>query len=100
MRNSLSIALPKGRLLQPSIDALEKAGLQVPGMDEIDRRLVYDTGNGKVRFILVRPADVPIYVEHGAADLGVTGKDVLLEGNWDVCELLDLGFGRCRLVVA
>ena len=100
MRNSLSIALPKGRLLQPSIDALEKAGLQVPGMDEIDRRLVYATGNGKVRFILVRPADVPIYVEHGAADLGVTGKDVLLEGDRDVCELLDLGFGRCRLVVA
>jgi ATP phosphoribosyltransferase len=61
MRNSLSIALPKGRLLQPSIDALEKAGLQVPGMDEIDRRLVYDTGNGKVRFILVRPADVFVY---------------------------------------
>jgi len=100
MRNSLSIALPKGRLLQPSLDALEKAGLEVPGMDEIDRRLVYTTGHGRVRFILVRPADVPIYVEHGAADLGITGKDVLLEGDWDVCELLDLEFGRCRLVVA
>ena len=98
--NCLSIALPKGRLLQPSLDALAEAGLQVPSMDEIDRRLIYTTGDGSMRFILARPADVPAYVEHGAADLGITGKDALLEGDWGVCELVDLGFGRCRLVVA
>ncbi len=80
--NCLSIALPKGRLLQPSLDALAEAGLQVPSMDEIDRRLIYTTGDGSMRFILARPADVPAYVEHGAADLGITGKDALLEGDW------------------
>jgi ATP phosphoribosyltransferase len=96
----LGIALPKGRLLRPSLDALGGIGLSCPDMDELDRRLVYETADGHVRFIIARPADVPAYVEHGAADLGITGKDALLEGDWNVCELLDLGFGKCRMAVA
>lgn len=96
----LSIALPKGRLLQPSLEALRGVGLSCPDVDEVDRRLVYETADGRVRFIIARPADVPAYVEHGAADLGITGKDVLIEGDWNVCELLDLGFGQCRMAVA
>ena len=96
----LSIALPKGRLLQPSLDALRGIGLNCPDTDELDRRLVHETADGRVRFVIARPADVPAYVEHGAADLGITGKDVLVEGDWNVCELLDLGFGKCRMAVA
>ncbi len=96
----LSIVLPKGRLLVPALDALTGAGLDCPDTDELDRRLVYATPDGSARLIIARPADVPAYVEYGAADLGITGKDVLLEGDWNVCELLDLGFGRCRMVVA
>lgn len=96
----LGIALPKGRLLRPSLDALAQVGLECPDVDELDRRLVYGTQGGRVRFIIARPADVPAYVEHGAADLGITGKDVLVEGDWSVCELLDLGFGKCRMAVA
>ncbi|MGI6131184.1 MAG: ATP phosphoribosyltransferase [Bacillota bacterium] len=96
----LGIALPKGRLLRPSLDALAQVGLDCPDVDELDRRLVYETADGRVRFIIARPADVPAYVEHGAADLGITGKDVLIEGDWNVCELLDLGFGKCRMAVA
>ncbi len=96
----LRIALPKGRLLQPALDALAHAGLDCPDLDELDRRLVHTTPDGSAKFIIARPADVPAYVEYGAADLGITGKDVLLEGDWNVCELLDLGFGKCRMVVA
>jgi len=96
----LSIALPKGRLLRPSLEALRGVGLSCPDVDELDRRLVYETADSHVRFIIARPADVPAYVEHGAADLGITGKDVLIEGDWNVCELLDLGFGQCRMAVA
>jgi len=99
----LSIALPKGRLMDEVAPALRAAGLNCPDSSELDRRLVYesrDAAGRRVRFIMVRPSDVAAYVEHGAADLGVTGKDVLLEGDWSVAELLDLGFGRCRLAVA
>ena len=96
----LSIALPKGRLLPPSLEALRGIGLSCPDVDELDRRLVYEAADRHVRFIIARPADVPAYVEHGAADLGITGKDVLIEGDWNVCELLDLGFGQCRMAVA
>jgi len=96
----LSIALPKGRLLRPSLEALGAIGLSCPDVDELDRRLVYETTDSHVRFIIARPADVPAYVEHGAADLGITGKDALIEGDWNVCELLDLGFGQCRMAVA
>lgn len=97
---ALSIALPKGRLLRPSLGILRGIGLICPDVDELDRRLVYETADSHVRFIIARPADVPAYVEHGAADLGITGKDVLIEGDWNVCELLDLGFGQCRMAVA
>ena len=96
----LSIALPKGRLLRPSLGILRGIGLTCPDVDGLDRRLVYETADSSVRFIIARPADVPAYVEHGAADLGITGKDVLLEGDWNVCEMLDLGFGQCRMAVA
>lgn len=99
----LSIALPKGRLMDEVARRLAAAGLNCPDSRELDRRLVCestDTDGRRLRFIMVRPSDVAVYVEHGAADLGITGKDVLLEGDWSVCELLDLGFGKCRLAVA
>ncbi len=95
-----TIALPKGRMLAGALELLMRAGLDCSAVTEKSRSLVfYDKENG-IRFLTVRPSDVPVYVEHGAADLGITGKDVLLEGKKDVYELLDLGFGRCRFVLA
>ncbi len=96
----LTIALPKGRLFDQSVAALTAAGLECGPAAETSRKLVFASHGDETRFVTVRPADVPTYVEHGAADIGITGKDVLLEGRHDVCELLDLGFGRCRMVLA
>ncbi len=96
----LSVALPTGRLLKPAGDLLARAGWRVPESLEDTRRLILQTGNPPARFILVKPSDVPVYVEHGIADAGIVGSDVLRESGADVLEPLDLGFGRCRLVVA
>lgn len=94
---AITIALPLGRLLSPITRLLEHAGLPVepPG----DRRLILERP-GEARFLLVKPIDVPVYVAHGVADLGLAGKDVLLERGVPVAEVADLGIGRCRLVVA
>jgi ATP phosphoribosyltransferase len=93
---SLTVALSKGRLF-PGTEALfREAGLPFP--DDAGRRLVVAVGD--LRFLLVKDRDVPTYVEYGVADLGIAGKDVLLESGSDVYEPVDLGFGRCRLVVA
>lgn len=100
--SGVRVAVAKGRLLEPLVELFRTAGLTSPGFDLRDdsrRLLVEDEGAG-LSFLLVKPADVPTYVEYGAADLGVVGKDVLWEAGRQVCELLDLGFGFCRLVVA
>jgi len=93
---TLTIALSKGKLLAGATDLFRRA--KVPFPEEPGRRLVVD--QGALRFLFVKDADVPTYVEHGVADCGIAGRDVLLESGSDVYEPLDLGFGRCRLVVA
>jgi ATP phosphoribosyltransferase len=95
----LTLALPKGRLLRPALDLLARVGLDgLPGDDS--RRLLFTDPTRGLRLLILKPADVPTYVEYGAADLGIVGKDILLEQTPDVYEPLDLGFGHCRLVVA
>lgn len=96
----LNIALPKGRLGDKVYKLFSACGYDCRAMETDDRRLVLADEGGKVQYLLVKPSDVAIYVEHGAADVGVVGKDVLLEGGNDVYELLDLGFGLCRVCVA
>jgi ATP phosphoribosyltransferase len=99
-RRPLTIAVPKGRV-QKALSALfVRAGLDAMALDGDDRRLVRDSADGKMRFLLLKPDDVPTYVEFGAADIGVSGRDVLLERRYDLYQPLDLGIGRCRMVVA
>jgi ATP phosphoribosyltransferase len=94
----LTLALPKGRLLEGALDLLRRLGVQ--GVDAESRKLIFiDPGRG-LRLLFLKPADVPAYVTYGAADLGIVGKDILLEQEPDVYEPLDLGFGFCRLVIA
>jgi ATP phosphoribosyltransferase len=95
----LTLALPKGRLLRPALDLLRRSGFEGPPEDE-GRRLLLTEPSGRLRLLILKPLDVPTYVEYGAADAGIVGKDVLLEQELDVYEPLDLGFGSCRLVVA
>lgn len=96
----LNIALPKGRLGESVYSAFERAGYGCPEIRENSRRLIFESPENGVRFFWVKPSDVSIYVERGAADIGVAGKDILLEYTPDVYELLDLGVGRCRMAVA
>lgn len=96
----LNIALPKGRLGDKVYRLFCDIGYDCVAMEKDDRRLVLTDERGEMSYLLVKPSDVAIYVEHGAADVGVVGKDVLLEGGNDVYELLDLGFGRCRMAEA
>lgn len=96
----LTIALPKGKLFGLSADMLAKAGFAAEGLSENSRKLVIANEDKKIRFIITKTADLPTYVEYGAADIGIIGKDVLLEENKDVYELLDLKFGYCRMMVA
>jgi ATP phosphoribosyltransferase len=94
----LVVAVPKGRILKPLVALLGRAGVEAAGLLSDDRSLVRDCGG--LRFLLLKPDDVPTYVEYGAADLGVCGRDVLDEREPDVYRPLDLGIGVCRLVVA
>lgn len=96
---TLTVALPKGRLLDPAVDLFRRAG-DPPTEDAGSRRLLVPSRSGALSFLFVKPADVPVYVESGAADVGVAGTDVLRETAADVLEPLALPFGRCRLVVA
>ncbi len=96
----LNIALPKGRLGDQVLSLFSKIGYDCGGIYENDRRLVLESPENDVRYLLVKPSDVAIYVEYGAADIGVVGKDILLDGSPDVYELLDLGIGKCRICVA
>ena len=96
----LVIAVAKGRFLSPSLDLLAQAGIRFDEEVADSRRLIFDSSDGKHRLILVKPIDTPTYVEYGAADVGIAGRDVLLESGADVLQPLDLGFGRCRIAVA
>lgn len=96
----ITIALAKGRLAEQTLDLLEGMGINCAGPRDPGRRLVLENQAQSVRFMLVKPADVPTYVEHGVADMGVVGKDTLMEENRPLYELLDLGFGKCRLCIA
>ena len=98
MTPPLTLALPKGRLLDPALAVL--GGMGIKGLDVDSRRLLLTDDEMGLRFIFLKPADIPTYVEYGAADLGIVGKDILLEQQPDVYEPVDLGFGACRLVVA
>jgi ATP phosphoribosyltransferase len=96
----LTIALPKGKLFSLSAHLFQKIGITADNLSEKSRKLVISNDAHKVQFIITKTSDVPTYVEYGAADIGIIGKDVLLESEQDVYELLDLGFGKCRLMMA
>ena len=96
----INIALPKGRLGEKAYAIFEAAGYGCPSINEESRRLVFESPENGVRYFWVKPSDVPIYVERGVADIGVAGKDILLEHSPDVYELLDFGIGECRMCVA
>ena len=96
----LNVALPKGRLGEKVYDMFEKAGFECPSIKDNNRKLIFENPEKGVRYFWVKPSDVAIYVERGAADIGVAGKDILLEYEPDIYELLDLGFGKCRMAVA
>jgi ATP phosphoribosyltransferase len=96
----ITFALPKGRIMQDSMELFAKIGITCPEMQGDSRKLVFENPETKFRFMAVRATDVPTYVEYGCADLGVVGKDTLLEQGKDLYEPLDLKFGYCRLVVA
>ena len=96
----LNIALPKGRLGDKVYDLFERAGFDCPAIHDSGRKLIFENEENQLRFFWVKPSDVAIYVERGAADIGVAGKDILLEYRPEVYELLDLNLGKCRMAVA
>ena len=96
----LNIALPKGRLGEQVYQILEEAGYPCPAIREENRKLVFENEAAGVRYFWVKPSDVAIYVERAAADVGIAGKDILLEYQPEIYELLDLGVGKCRMCVA
>ena len=100
MSDMLNIALPKGRLGEKVYDMFEKAGFACPSIRENSRKLIFENPEAGVRYFWVKPSDVAIYVARGAADIGVAGKDILLEYTPDVYELLDMKTGVCRMAVA
>lgn len=96
----LTIALPKGKLLEPSIRLFSKIGIKADGNLKKTRRLIFDAPKSNVKFLIVRATDVPTYVEYGAADIGIVGKDVLMEQGKDVYEPVDLKYGYCQIIIA
>lgn len=96
----LTIALSKGKLIEPALDLFRRAGYEIVGLSGESRRLIFVSPENDMTFLIVRPSDVPTYVEYGGADAGIVGKDVLMEQESDVYEPLDLGFGACRICVA
>ena len=100
MKTMLNVALPKGRLGEKVYAMFEKAGFECPSIKENNRKLIFENEAVGVRYFWVKPSDVAIYVERGAADIGVAGKDILLEYEPDVYELFDLDIGKCRMAVA
>ena len=100
MKTMLNVALPKGRLGEKVYAMFEKAGFECPSIKEQNRKLIFENEEVGVRYFWVKPSDIAIYVERGAADIGVAGKDILLEYSPEVYELLDLDIGKCRTAVA
>lgn len=100
MNKPITIALAKGRLAEKSVEMFEKAGIKCAHILEPSRKLVFEDCSGMYRFMMVKPTDVPTYVEYGIADIGICGKDTLLEENKKVYEMLDLGFAACRICIA
>ena len=100
MKQFLNIALPKGRLGEKVYTMFEEAGFPCPSIKENNRKLIFENEQVGVRYFWVKPSDVAIYVERGAADIGVAGKDILLEYRPDIYELLDLNMGKCSMAVA
>jgi len=98
--NYLTIALPKGRILNEAVALFKKIGIDCSDVIEDSRKLIFENKKDRIRFMVIRSQDVPTYVEYGAADVGIAGKDVLLEQERDIYEPLDLGIGFCRMVVA
>ena len=96
----INVALPKGRLGEKVYRIFDKLGYSCPELQEDSRKLIFESRENGVRYFWVKPSDVAIYVERGAADVGIAGKDILLEYEPDVYELLDLGIGKCRMAVA
>jgi ATP phosphoribosyltransferase len=96
----LILALPKGRVLDEAVELFGKAGIDLSPIKDKTRRLIFELPKAGLRVLVIRDADVPTYVEHGAADIGIAGRDVLEEQGRDLYEPLDLGIGRCRLSVA
>ena len=100
MKTMLNVALPKGRLGEKVLAMFERAGFECPSIHESGRKLIFENPEKGVRYFWVKPSDVSIYVERGAADVGIAGKDILLEYEPDVYELVDLDIGKCRMAVA
>lgn len=98
--NDLTIAMPKGRIFEEAYQMLLEAGFNLPEEVEMSRKLMIEIPEEKIRFILSKPMDVPVYVEHGVADIGIAGKDVLLEQQREVHELLDLKISNCYIASA
>lgn len=96
----ITLAIPKGRVAKALAPLFERAGIGTANLLADDRRLIRLSDDGSVQFLLLKPDDVPTYVEYGAADLGISGRDVLLERRYDLYQPLDLGVGKCRMVVA
>lgn len=100
MKPMINIALPKGRLGEKAYGMFEAAGFECPSIHEESRKLIFENHEKGVRYFWVKPSDVVIYVERGAADIGIAGKDIILEYSPDIYELADLGIGKCRMAVA
>lgn len=99
MQELLKVAMPKGRIYKQASKLFREAGLAIPEETDDSRKLIIAVPEARMEFIMAKPVDVPTYVEYGVADIGVVGKDVLMEENRDVYELLDLGIARCRMSV-
>ncbi|ANE46832.1 ATP phosphoribosyltransferase [Paenibacillus swuensis] len=99
MQELLKVAMPKGRIYKQACNLLREAGLPIPDDFDESRKLIIPVPEAGMQFIMAKPVDVPTYVEYGVADIGIVGKDVLMEENKDVYELLDLGIARCRMSV-
>lgn len=99
-QEQLTLALPKGKLLEPTLKLLQSLDLPYEGIDEDSRNLMFDFPEAGVKYIMCRPTDIPTYVEYGAADIGVVGKDIILDQDKDIYEMADLGFGYCKFMLA
>lgn len=100
MMDVLNVALAKGRLAEKAMEFFQISGVDCPEFDDPKRKLILSDVSGKFRFFLGKPSDIPTFVEYGAADIGIVGKDTLLEEERELFEVLDLGFGACRMCVA